>query len=342
MGIHGNATCVLNFDSATGYLVGEPNRGLNCMFTLMNHARLGVAQQGVSHAEFGFQKSLAYTKERLQGRSLSGPKNPEGPADPLIVHPDVRRLLLTQKCFAEGGRAFIFYIAKLLDIVDKSEDAAARKQADGLLGLLTPIAKAFLTETGVESANMAVQCLGGHGLIREWGVEQNLRDARGSCIYEGVTAIQSLDLLSRKILKDKGRNFGVFTDQIKAFCRDHKHVDSVAWQLAVLSEYCIEWQKLVGQLGAAAAKNPEELGAAAVDFMMYSGYLVLGYFWARSAVTAQQALDGGTTEVEFYKAKIKTADFYFRRVLPRTRGHVAAMQGGAETLMALDADHFRF
>jgi len=342
MGLHGSPTCVMNYDGATGYLLGPANRGLNCMFSFLNSARLGVAQQGMTHAEFGFQKSLAYAKDRLQGRSLTGPKNPDGPADPLIVHPDVRRLLLTQKCYAEGGRAFIFYLAQMLDIVEKSQDEAARKQADGLLGLLTPIAKAFLTETGFESANMALQCLGAHGYVREWRVEQNVRDSRVACIYEGSTVIQALDLINRKILMNNSENLGVFTNQIRDFCEANKDIQAVSELLDVLCGYCDEWHQLATQVGAAAADDADELGAAAVDFMMYSGYLVLGYFWARSAVAAQQALDNGASEEDFYSAKIKTANFYFKRVLPRSRGHVAALAGGAEPLMALDEEHFVF
>ena len=309
MGMHGSPTCVMNFDGATGYLIGPPNRGLNCMFAFMNHSRVGVAQQGMTHAEFGFQRSLSYARERLQGRSPSGPKNPGGPADPLIVHPDVRRLLLTQKCFSEGGRALIYYLAQLLDIVEKSQDQMARKRAEGLLGLLTPIAKAFLTETGFESANMALQCFGGHGYIREWGVEQNVRDSRIATIYEGVTAIQALDLISRKILMNNGENLAIFTNEICQFCQANGNSPASAELSQVLVNYCDEWHNLAKQVGTAGAINADELGAAAVDFLMYSGYLVLGYFWARSASIAQKALDEGVSDTDFYHAKIKTAVF---------------------------------
>ncbi len=342
MGIHGNATCVMNFDAAQGFLIGEANRGLNCMFTFMNTARIGTAIQGLSHAEVGFQGSLAYAKDRLQMRALTGAVAPEKAADPIIVHPDVRRMLLTQKAFAEGGRALVYYTAQLVDIVSRSDSEEARKQADTLLSLLTPIAKAFLTETGFESANLGLQCFGGHGYIAEWGMEQNVRDSRISMLYEGTTGIQALDLLGRKVLMSQGETLKVFTKIVHQFCKEH--ADDVAMQPFVepLAQLNREWGELTLKIGMAAMKDRNEVGSASVDYLMYSGYAVLAYFWARSALVAQQALAQGSDEAAFYQAKLATAEFYYKRILPRTRSLSETMVAGSDTLMALDADAFSF
>ncbi|MEH6650679.1 MAG: acyl-CoA dehydrogenase C-terminal domain-containing protein [Motiliproteus sp.] len=342
MGIHGNATCVMNFDGAKGYLIGEPNRGLNCMFTFMNTARIGTAIQGLSHAEVGFQGSLAYAKDRLQMRALTGAAAPEKAADPIIVHPDVRRMLLTQKAFAEGGRALVYYTAQLVDIGSKSDNEEERQQADTLLSLLTPIAKAFLTETGFESANLGLQCFGGHGYIAEWGMEQNVRDSRISMLYEGTTGIQALDLLGRKVLMSQGETLKSFTKIVHTFCKEHQ--DDAAMQpfVAPLAQLNKEWGELTMKIGMAAMKDRNEVGAASVDYLMYSGYIVLGYFWARSALVAQQALAKGGDEAAFYQAKLATADFYYKRILPRTRTLAETMTAGAGSLMTLDQDAFSF
>jgi alkylation response protein AidB-like acyl-CoA dehydrogenase len=342
MGINGSPTCVMNFDGSKGYLLGAENKGINCMFTFMNNARLGVAMQGMVHAELGFQKSLAYAKDRLQMRSLSGVKNPNGPADPIIVHPDVRRMLLTQKSLAEGGRMLNYHLAKLLDVLQRSDDEQLLKETEDELGLLTPIAKAFLTETGFESANLALQCFGGHGYIKEWEVEQNVRDSRIACIYEGTTGIQALDLLGRKILMTKGERLRNYTKKMDQFCEDNKDNQDVAAFVNQLSKYSKEWGDLVTKVGGSAMQNPDEMGAASVDFLMYSGYVVLAYFWAQAAVTAHEALKTNEADKDFYLAKIKTARFFFERMLPKTRGYVATMNSGAENLMALEAEHFSF
>jgi len=342
MGINGSPTCVMNFDSAKGYLLGAENKGLNCMFTFMNNARLAVAMQGMIHAEVGFQKSLAYAKDRLQMRSLTGAKNPDGPADPIIVHPDVRRMLLTQKSLAEGGRMLNYHIAKLLDILQRSDDEALIKETEDELGLLTPIAKAFLTETGFESANLALQCFGGHGYIKEWEVEQNVRDSRIACIYEGTTGIQALDLLGRKILMTKGERLRKYTKKMHKFCEINKENKEIAPFINQLEKYNKEWGELVMKVGGSAMQNPDELGAASVDFLMYSGYVVLAYFWAQAALTANEALKINTDDKDFYQAKIKTARFFFERMLPKTRGYVATMNSGADNLMSLEAEHFSF
>jgi len=342
MGLHGSPTCVMNFDGAKGYLIGPANKGLQCMFTFMNNARLGCAVQGFGHADVGLQQSLAYAKDRLQMRALTGPKNPELMADPIIVHPDVRRMLLTQKCIAEGGRMFTYDIAKMLDVIQRSPNPEARAEMDDLLGLLTPIAKGFLTEVGLESANLAVQCFGGHGYIKEWGVEQNVRDARIGCIYEGTTGIQALDLIGRKILGNKGAHLNAYIKTVSVFCEDNQKKPVATEFTSELAKHIKEWGELAMKIGGATMKNPDEMGAASVDFLMYSGYVVLAYYWAQAAVVADKALQAGTTEQDFYKAKITTAKFYFQRLLPKTRGHVATMNTGADNLMALDADHFVF
>ena len=335
MGIHGNATCVMNFDGAKGFLVGEPNRGLHCMFTFMNSARLGTALQGLAHTELGFQKSLAYAKDRLQMRALSGVKNPEGPADPIIVHPDVRRMLLTQKAFAEGGRMLAYFIAQQVDIEEYTE-GETQKQASDLLAFLTPIAKAFMTETGFESANLAMQCFGGHGYIAEWGVEQNVRDARIAMLYEGTTGIQALDLLGRKVLQTQGELLRGFTKIIHKFCQAQQDNAAVAEFIEPLAAINKEWGELTMHVGMAAMQDPEEVGAASVDYVMYSGYITLAYFWARAAVVAAEQDD------EFCRAKLTTARFYYQRILPRTRSLVDTIKSGASNLLALDSEHFNF
>ncbi len=337
MGIKASATCVMNFDAAKGFLIGPPNRGLNCMFTFMNTARLGTAMQGVAHAELGFQKSLDYARDRLQMRSLSGVKNPDGPADPIIVHPDVRRMLLTQKAFAEGGRMLMAYCGKLVDIIGVGEEEAA-KEADGKLAFLTPIAKAFLTEVGFEAANHGVQCFGGHGFISEWGAEQNVRDCRISMLYEGTTGIQALDLLGRKVLMTQGDIMKPFTKEVHKFCQANEG-NPLAAKLAEMNK---QWGELTMKVGMAAMENPDEVGAASVDYLMFSGYVVLAYFWALAAVKAQAALDEGRGEAAFYTAKVQTANFYFGRILPRTEGLAVTMTSGAANLMEMDVDAFAF
>ena len=342
MGIKASATCVMNFDGATGYLIGPENKGLNCMFTFMNFARLGTAIQGVAHAEIGFQGGLTYAKDRLAMRSLSGPKNPEGPADPIIVHPDVRRMLLTSKSFAEGGRALVYLCAQLGDKVKLEKDDAARKEADDLMALLTPIAKAFVTEAGLEAANHGVQIYGGHGFIREWGMEQNVRDARISTLYEGTTGIQALDLLGRKVMMTQGQALRNFTKIVHQFCEANGDNADLKEFLEPLAGYNKEWGELTQAIGMQAMQNPEYVGAASVDYLMYSGYVTLAYLWARMASVAHAALESGAGDEDFYKAKISTARFYFKRILPRVAGHKGAIEGGLDCMMDLDAEHFAF
>lgn len=342
MGIHGNATCVINFDGAKGFLIGPPNRGLNCMFTFMNVARIGTAIQGLAHAEAGFQGSLAYAKDRLQMRSLSGDKNPDGPADPIIVHPEVRKMLLTQKAIAEGGRALCYYTAMMVDSAGHATDEKVRADSDTLLALLTPIAKAFLTELGFEAANHGLQVFGGHGYIAEWGMEQNVRDSRISMLYEGTTQIQALDLLGRKILMTQGESLRKFTKIIHQFCKAESGNKALKPFVKPLAEMNKEWGNLTMKIGMKAMKNRDEVGAASVDYLMYSGYVTLAYMWARMAKVAQEQLDNGADEADFYKAKLITARFYYERMLPRTRALVETMSSGAENLMELEAELFNF
>ena len=340
MGIHGNATCVMNFDGATGYLIGPPNKGLNCMFTFMNTARLGTALQGLAHAELGFQGGLKYARERLQMRSLTGPKAPDQAADPIIVHPDVRRMLLTMKAFAEGNRAMVYFTAKQVDIVKYSKDEAEKKAADDLLAFLTPIAKAFMTEVGFEAANHGMQIYGGHGFIAEWGMEQNVRDCRISMMYEGTTGIQALDLLGRKILMTQGGALKNFTKIVHKFCQANEGNEAIKGLVAPLAKLNQEWGDITTKVGMAAMKDREEVGAASVDYLMYCGYACLAYFWADMARLAAEKIAAGAEDEAFYKAKLQTANFYFARILPRTRTHVDAMLSGANNLMDMAEEDF--
>lgn len=342
MGIHGNATCVMNFDGAKGYLIGPANKGLSCMFTFMNIARIGTAVQGLCSAEGAFQGALEYSKERLQMRSLAGPVEPEKPADPIIVHPDVRRMLLTAKAFAEGGRMLVYYLSQLNDTVTHNGTTDEAKEAEVLLSLLTPIAKAFMTETGLESASLGMQCFGGHGYIREYGMEQIVRDARISTIYEGTTGIQALDLLGRKVLMTQGQSLKAFTKKIHLFCKAEAGNEVMAEFIEPLMALNKEWGDLTMKVGMAALKDRNEVGAASVDYLMYSGYVTQAYLFARAAKVSQDALAKGAGDIDFYQAKLFTAQFFFSRLLPRTQTHATTMLAGAGTLQGLDQEHFRF
>ena len=342
MGLNGNATCVMNFDQAKGYLIGPANRGLHCMFTFMNTARLFISQQGVCHAELAFQGALAYAKDRLQMRSASGAKYPEKVADPIIVHADVRRMLLTQKSIAEGGRALIAYLAQLVDIGHASTDETEKAATETKLALLTPIAKAFLTELGLECTSHGVQVFGGHGFIKEWGMEQLMRDTKISCLYEGTTGIQALDLLARKILGSKGEILKPFGAEVTAFCVENAGNEAMQEFIQPIMTFGGDWQKMTETLGLKAMKNPDEIGAASVDYLMYSGYLTLAYFWAKMVKVSQDKLAASDDDKAFYQAKIKTARFYFQRILPRASGHAACVANGADSMMELDSEDFAF
>ena len=337
MGIHGNATCVLNFDGAKGWLVGAENKGMRCMFTMMNAARLVVGLQGLGQIEAAYQGSAAYAMERVQMRALSGPVAPDRPADPIIVHPDIRRMLLTQKALAEGGRALGYYAGLQADIARNGVDADERALAQKQIDLLTPIVKGFLTEVALECTNHALQIYGGHGFIREHGIEQYVRDTRITLIYEGTTQIQALDLIGRKVLFDGGKTLTELIGQIAATCQEldgHGELGGFATELAALAK---EWGELATDLGGRGMENPDEVGAAAVDFLMYSGYVLVGWCWLRMM---QQALAATGEDDGFHAGKIHTGSFYFRRLLPRTRTLAATIRDRADALLALPAEAF--
>ena len=337
MGIHGNATCVINLDGARGWMVGEPNKGLNAMFVMMNAARLGVGMQSLGLTEVAYQNSAAYAKERLQMRSLSGPKAPDKPADPIIVHPDVRRMLLTQRAFAEGGRAFSYWIALQIDRELSHSDESARKDAADLVALLTPIAKAFLSDNAFISTNEGMQVFGGHGYIAEWGMEQYVRDARINMIYEGTNTVQSLDLLGRKILGDMGAKMKKFGKMVQDFVEAEGTNEAMQEFVNPLADIGDKVQKLTMEIGMKAMANPDEVGAAAVPYLRVVGHLVFSYFWARMAKIALEKEASGDT---FYKVKLATARFYFAKLLPETASQIRLARAGGATLMALDAELF--
>ena len=328
MGIHACSTCVINLDGAEGYLIGKPHKGLMAMFTMMNAARLSVGVQGLALAERALQNSLNYARERLQSRSLSGPKFPDKPADNLLVQPDVRRMLLTQRAFVEGSRALLLYTALQTDVESRSTDEAARKAAGELVAFLIPIAKGVVTELAQESTKEALQIYGGHGYIAENGMEQFVRDARIITLYEGTTGIQAADLLGRKILQLQGVGFKHFLQEISAFCQKHSADEALRTLIGPLAIATKQWGDLTLQLAQRVQANPEELGAAANDYLYYSGYVSLAYLWARSVAAAE----GSTQSAAFKQAKRDTANFYFTRILPRTLVHKAAIEAGVATL----------
>ena len=340
MGIKSNATAVINLDDAKGYLIGEPNKGLACMFTMMNAARLGCGMQGLGIGEASFQGALAYARDRLQMRAMAGAKFPEKAADPIIVHPDVRRMLLTQKAYTEAGRALAAMLALQLDIEEKHPDADARAEAADLVALLTPVAKAFMTDNGYTAANMGMQVFGGHGFIREWGMEQLVRDCRISQIYEGTNGIQAIDLLGRKVLMDQGQKLRKFTKQIHKFCQANEGNAQLAEFVAPLAKLLKDVGDITMGIGMATMKDRDEAGAAATDYLRLVGHLTYAWLWARMAEVAYAKLD--TASDDFYKAKIATARFYFAKLLPEVESLKATIKGGAKPLMSLEDEQFAF
>ncbi|MGP9832136.1 acyl-CoA dehydrogenase C-terminal domain-containing protein [Marinobacter alkaliphilus] len=347
MGIKASATCVMNFDGATGYLIGPENEGLECMFTFMNTARIGTAIQGVGPAELSYQWALDYAKERRSMRALSGKKEPDQVADSLIHHADVRRMLLTQKAIAEGGRAMLYYAARLADHMVEAhtvgDDEKAEKY-DDKLGFLTPILKGFLTELGNEAANLGVQVFGGHGYIREHGMEQIVRDTRIATLYEGTTGIQALDLLGRKVLlMTQGGAVREFTLKIANFARKHltnKQLRPMAIELLKLTA---QWNLLTVRVMLAARKDRDVVSAAAHDFLMYSGYVTMAYMWLRqSAVAADKLENGGDESEAFYQTKLATAEFYYERLLPRAQAHATSMLSPTRNLMQVEPENMAF
>ncbi|MDR5651123.1 acyl-CoA dehydrogenase C-terminal domain-containing protein [Ruixingdingia sedimenti] len=337
MGIHGNATCVMNYDDATGWLIGELHGGMRAMFTMMNEERIGVGMQGYAQAEAAYQASLAYARERLQGRAVTGAANPEGPADPLIVHPDIRRMLLEQKSFAEGARAFTLWAAQMIDRSHRMDDA----EAEGLVSLLTPVIKGFLTDKGFDAAVAAQQIYGGHGYIEEQGISQFVRDARIAQIYEGANGIQALDLVGRKLAAGGGKYIMAFFDMVKAFIKENEG-DAALKEgfLDPLKKASKDLQAAGMFFMAQGMKNPNAALSGAYDFMHMMGHVCLGLMWARMARAAQAALDAGEGDAEFLRAKIATGRFYMARQLPATGMHLARIESGADPVMALDEAAF--
>ncbi len=337
MGIHGNSTCVMNYDGATGYLIGEPHKGMRAMFTMMNEARLGVGIQGLSQSEVAYQNAAAYAKERLQGRSLSGAKFPDRPADPIIVHPDVRRILMNVRAFNEGARMLMLWTALQGDLTHKSPDAAVRQQADDLMGLLTPVVKGYLTDMGYANATAAQQVLGGHGYIAEWGMEQFVRDARIAMIYEGANGVQALDLVGRKLALNGGRAIGAWFALVDGFVADNQgnaelkpYLDALASAKGALSE-ATDW------LMANALADFDNAGAASTDYMYLFGLTGLAFAWAQMA---KAALEAASSDDRFYRDKLTVGRYFIERMLPDAAGHLAKIKTGAAPLMALEAEAF--
>lgn len=333
MGIHGNATCQMILDGAAGTLVGEPHKGLPAMFVMMNAARLGVGNQSLGLTEVAYQNAVAYARDRLQMRSLSGPKAPDKPADPIIVHPDVRKMLLTARAYAEGGRALAIWTALQIDKEISSDDEDERREAADLVALLTPIIKAFFTDNGWIATSACMQVYGGHGFIRANGMEQFVRDARINMIYEGTNTIQSLDLLGRKVLADNGKKLKKFGRIVADFVEEEGTSEAMQEFVNPLADLGDKVTKLTTELGMKAFQNPDEVGAAAVDYLRVCGHLVFAYFFARMAKIALAKKDSGDP---FYTAKLATARFYFAKLLPETAGLIRSARAGAAPLMALD------
>ncbi|ROL64480.1 acyl-CoA dehydrogenase C-terminal domain-containing protein [Pseudomonas vranovensis] len=331
MGIKASATCVMNFDGASGYLIGEPNRGLAAMFTMMNYERLSIGIQGIGCAEASYQNAARYACERLQSRAASGAQNSEQIADPIIVHPDVRRMLLTMRALTEGGRAFATYVGQQLDIAKYAEDADERDAAQRQVALLTPVAKAFFTDNGLESCVLGQQVFGGHGYIREWGQEQLVRDVRIAQIYEGTNGIQALDLLGRKVVADGGQALAAFAAQIRQFSESEPPFRQPLLKALGELEDLSQW------LCEQARRDPNAIGAASVEYLHLFGYVAYAYMWSRMAAVARDSL---VQDPAFYGAKLASAGFYFERLLPRTLSLHASIRAGSASLFELDAAQF--
>jgi len=333
MGIHGNSTCQMNLDGAVGTLVGQPNKGLAAMFVMMNAARLGVGNQGLGLTEVAYQNAVAYAKDRIQMRALSGPKALDKPADPIIVHPDVRKMLLTARAYAEGGRALTTYVSLQLDKALSSDDEDEKKAADAEVALLTPIIKAFITDNAWIATSHCMQVFGGHGYIHEHGMEQYVRDARINMIYEGTNTVQSLDLLGRKILSNNGATLKAFGKKIAAFVEEEGTNEAMQEFINPLADIGDKVTKLTTEIGMKAFQNPDEVGAAAVDYLRVAGHMIYAYFFARMAKVALEKKDSGDT---FYTAKLSTARFYFAKLLPETASLIRTARAGLPSLMEMD------
>ena len=339
MGIHGNSTCVMNYDNATGWLIGEENKGMQGMFVMMNEARLGVAVQGLAQSEVAYQNAVAYARDRIQGRSLTGVKAPDKPADPIIVHPDVRRTLLSIRAFNEAARAFVIWTALKSDVAHRSEDPKDRQAADDHMGLMTPVLKGFLTDYGFANAVQAQQMYGGHGYIAEQGMEQFVRDARIAMIYEGANGIQALDLVGRKLPRDGGRAIMAFFGEVMAFAKENGGDEAMKPFIAPLSASLGHLQQATTWLMQNAMMKPDNAGAAATDYLHLFGFVALGYMWAKMAkVTNAKIAEGGATP--YLSTKLVTGRFFMERMLPETAANLARIQAGSATIMDLPAEAF--
>ncbi|WP_299656033.1 acyl-CoA dehydrogenase C-terminal domain-containing protein [uncultured Tateyamaria sp.] len=338
MGIHGNSTCVMNYDDAVGYLVGEEHKGMRAMFTMMNEARLGVGMQGLSQAEVAYQNAVEYANDRLQGRDVTGAKAPEKPADPLIVHPDIRRSLMDQKSFAEGARAFVLWGATMIDAAHRAGD----KDADGIVSLLTPIIKGFLTDVGYDNTIKAQQVYGGHGYIEEWGMSQYTRDARIAMIYEGANGVQALDLVGRKLAQDGGKHVMAFFDLVKSFIKENSGQDEAydAEFLEPLKAASKDLQAAGMYFMQNGMTNPNNALSGSYDFMHMFGHVCLGLMWSKMGKASRAALANGTSDTDFHETKLATGRYYMARQLPATALHLTRIQSGADTVMALEAANF--
>ena len=338
MGIHGNATCVMNYDDATGYLVGEEHKGMRAMFTMMNEARLGVGLQGLSQAELAYQNALAYAKDRLQGRDITGVKNPDELADPIIVHPDVRRSLMDQKCFSEGSRALILWGASIIDKANRDTDT----EAEGLIGLLTPVIKGFLTDKGFDMTIQAQQIYGGHGYIEEWGMSQFARDARIAMIYEGANGIQALDLVGRKLPQNQGKNMMAFFTILKTYFTENQNKSDEFDKIFLepMKSATDDLEGAVLYFMDKGIKNPNEALAGSYDFMHLFGYVCLGLMWCKIAQASHEAINLSSDRDDFHQSKISTGQYFMERQLPFTRLHLARIRAGSSTVMKLSASNF--
>ncbi len=340
MGIHGNATCVMNYDDATGYLIGEANKGLNAMFVMMNEARLAVGIQGLAQSEVAYQNAVAYAKDRLQGRALSGPKSPDKAADPIIVHPDIRRMLMEIRSFNEAARALVLWTALKSDVAHRSGDAATIQAADDHLGLMTPVIKGVLTDTGFANTVKAQQVFGGHGYVGEWGMDQFVRDARIAMIYEGANGIQALDLVGRKLPKDGGRAVMGFFNEVGTFIKTHEANEDLKPLLAPLKQALGQLQQATMWFMQNAMAKPDNAGAGSYDYMHLFGLVALGYMWAEIARAALVKKAADATQASRMDAKILTAKFFMARMMPETGAHLARITSGADNVMALPVDAF--
>jgi len=340
MGIKASSTCVMNYDAATGFLLGEANKGMRAMFTMMNGARLSVGLQGLALSEVAYQNAAAYAKQRLQGRSLAGAQAPDQPADPIIVHPDVRRMLLSMRAFNEGARALALWVTLNLDFSRSHPDARVRQDADDLVALITPIVKAYFSDAGFESVNLGLQCFGGHGYISESGMEQFVRDSRISQIYEGANGIQALDLIGRKLPAHLGRLLRQFFHPVDRFIHDHGADAALAPYVMPLAKSFARLQQATAWIGEKGQQDREQAGAAASDYLRLFGLVALAYMWAQIAKTAHAKLAESDDDAAFYQAKLATARFFMERTLPETSSLLSKLTSGKDNLMALDADSF--